>query len=161
MADLPEPEQGLVIRYSYLWRSEAERGREEGIKDRPCVVVMAAKREGLNTRVYVAPITHTPPEDKRDAVEISAQTKVRLNLDEARSWVVTNEVNVFTWPGPDIRPASPANPREGIVFGYLPFKTSRLAAEAVHARVREGQGKVVERDEPQKPEPRKSRLKLP
>ena len=87
MADLPEPEQGLVIRYSYLWRSEAERGREEGIKDRPCVVVMAAKREGLNTRVYVAPITHTPPEDKRDAVEISAQTKVRLNLDEARSWV--------------------------------------------------------------------------
>lgn len=136
-----------MIRYSYLWRSEAERGQDEGIKDRPCAVVMAVKREGQNTRVYVAPITHTPPQDKRYAVEIPAQTKARLKLDDAQSWIVTNEVNVFTWPGPDIRPASAGNPREGIVFGYLPFKTARQVAESVRERVREGQGRIVERDE--------------
>ena len=31
---------GLVLRYSYLWRAEQLRGREEGVKDRPCAVVM-------------------------------------------------------------------------------------------------------------------------
>ena len=27
----PEPVQGLVIRYSYLWRAEQESGQEEGV----------------------------------------------------------------------------------------------------------------------------------
>ena len=37
---LPEPERGLVIRYSYLWKSEHDEGRDEGIKDRPCAIVL-------------------------------------------------------------------------------------------------------------------------
>jgi len=36
---LPAPELGLVISYAYLWSSEADAGREEGGKDRPCAVV--------------------------------------------------------------------------------------------------------------------------
>jgi PHD/YefM family antitoxin component YafN of YafNO toxin-antitoxin module len=36
---LPVPVPGLVIRYSYLWQAEHVRGREEGVKDRPCVVI--------------------------------------------------------------------------------------------------------------------------
>jgi PemK-like, MazF-like toxin of type II toxin-antitoxin system len=145
--ELPEPEQGLVFCYSYLWRSEAERGRAEGRKDRPCAVVLAVKREGVNARVYVAPITHSPPEDKDHAVEIPAQTKQRLKLDNAQSWIVTTEVNVFTWPGPDVRAAYPTNPHDGIVFGYLPYKTARKVADAVREHARAGRGKIIERDE--------------
>ena len=37
----PAPEPGLIIRYAYLWRSEAFQGEEEGRKDRPCAVVLA------------------------------------------------------------------------------------------------------------------------
>jgi hypothetical protein len=40
----PAPETGQVIRYSYLWLNEHKRGREEGIKDRPCAIILAAKR---------------------------------------------------------------------------------------------------------------------
>jgi hypothetical protein len=35
---LVEPKPGLVICYSYLWSHEAAKGREEGVKDRPCVI---------------------------------------------------------------------------------------------------------------------------
>ncbi len=38
---LPEPELGLVIRYSYLWKSEHDAGRDEGSKDRPCAIVLS------------------------------------------------------------------------------------------------------------------------
>jgi hypothetical protein len=84
------------------------------------------------------------PTDKRHAVEIPAQTKARLKLDDAQSWIITTEVNVFTWPGPDLRPA---HPQVGFVFGYLPYKTAREVAESVRAHVRERRGKIVERDE--------------
>jgi hypothetical protein len=33
---LPEPECGLVISYSYLWRNEYKAGKIEGLKNRPC-----------------------------------------------------------------------------------------------------------------------------
>jgi hypothetical protein len=42
----PVPRPGLVIRYSYLWESEARQGREEGVKDRPCAIVLVILREG-------------------------------------------------------------------------------------------------------------------
>ena len=52
----PEPEPGLVIRYSYLWDREARAGREEGVKDRPCAVVMTVTPDtAADRRVYVLP----------------------------------------------------------------------------------------------------------
>jgi hypothetical protein len=41
------PLPGQVIRYAYLWWSEARMGREDGNKDRPCGVVLTrvANRE--------------------------------------------------------------------------------------------------------------------
>jgi hypothetical protein len=38
---LPQPEVGLVISYSYLWKEEEERGQIEGRKDRPCAIMLA------------------------------------------------------------------------------------------------------------------------
>jgi hypothetical protein len=42
---IPNPEPGLVISYAYLWHGEHQAGREEGIKDRPSVIVLAVERE--------------------------------------------------------------------------------------------------------------------
>jgi hypothetical protein len=40
---IPTPEPGLVISYAYLWHHEHGAGREEGRKDRPSVIVLAAR----------------------------------------------------------------------------------------------------------------------
>ena len=101
---LPKPVAGLIIRYSYLWYREHLEGRDEGQKDRPCAIVAALRLdENGDTRVLVLPITHTPPDHPALAVEIPFKVKNRLQLDDARSWVVLSEWNEFVWPGPDLR----------------------------------------------------------
>jgi hypothetical protein len=86
---LPVPEPGLVVSYSYLWHSEYE--QEEGLKDRPCAIILVAEDAAGETLVTVAPITHSAPAS--DAVEIPLAVKRRLGVDEARSWMVVSEVN--------------------------------------------------------------------
>ncbi len=115
----PEPRPGLVIRYAYLWRSEAEAGREEGVKDRPCAIVVAVKTEPGETVVYALPITHAPPRQGDDALELPQRTKDRLGLDSDRSWIVLTEANIFAWPGPDLRFVEGRGP-ETSVYGMLP-----------------------------------------
>jgi hypothetical protein len=66
-------------------------------------VVVAAIAQGNQTRLLVAPITHTAPERQADALEIPLVIKRRLGLDAARSWIVLTELNRFIWPGPDVR----------------------------------------------------------
>lgn len=117
--NFPAPEPGLVIRYSYLWRHEAQAGREDGAKDRPCAIVVNTRNEAGRLEVTVLPITHTPPARVQDAVEIPAITKKRLGLDDGRSWIVTNETNVFLWPGPDLRPSRNGD-LSTVAFGVLP-----------------------------------------
>jgi hypothetical protein len=57
----PAPRPGLVIRYSYLWESEARQGLEEGLKDRPCAIVLVLLSETKAPIVRVLPITHSAP----------------------------------------------------------------------------------------------------
>ena len=137
----PKPVPGLVIRYSYLWLSEYRRGQEEGVKDRPCAIVMAVSDEGSGQVVMVVPITHSPPTDPSLAVEIEPETKRRLGLDDDPSWIVLAEANQFVWPGPDLR-LGPSGEPASIVYGQLPrnqFNTIRkkliLALEARLLRV--------------------------
>lgn len=117
---LPTPVPGLVIRYSYLWRAEHARGQEEGVKDRPCAIVFTVVDDADATMVTVLPITHTPPRDERMGVEIPAQTKRRLGLDDARSWVVLTQANRFAWPGPDLRPLTQGD-AGSVAYGLLPY----------------------------------------
>jgi hypothetical protein len=118
---LPTPVPGLVIRYSYLWLREHQQGREEGIKDRPCAIVLSIAEEDGKTRVTVLPITHSAPEYPSTAVEIPLETKKRLGLDSARSWIVMNEGNEFFWPGPDLRPTAGAD-LATIAYGFPPSR---------------------------------------
>lgn len=123
----PQPVAGLVIRYSYLWSAEYECGQEEGVKDRPCAIVLVVAEDGGDQVVTVLPITHTPPSDARLAVQIPHETKRRLGLDDQPSWIVVSEANRFVWPGPDLR-LGPSGEASSIAFGLLPralFRTVR------------------------------------
>lgn len=99
-----EPKVGWIFRYSYLWHRQHLEGREEGDKDRPVLVLaLVAALEDGTPIVRVLPVTHTPPSDSSDAIEIPPATKRRLGPDDDRSWIVLTESNRFVWPGPDVR----------------------------------------------------------
>jgi hypothetical protein len=101
---LPEPECGLVLSYSYLWRHESESGRTEGVKERPCAIILVADSADGVRLVTVAPITHLPSRDLGVAVEIPPPVKRHLGLDGERSWMILDEANEFAWPGFDLCP---------------------------------------------------------
>jgi hypothetical protein len=142
----PEPRPGLVIRYTYLWDREARTGREEGTKDRPCAVVLAVRDENGDTRVYVLPTTHAAPRTAAEAVELPPTVKRHLGLDDARSWVVLTEANVFTWPGPDLRPMPGQGPGS-VAYGYLPPRLLRTIRDRFVALYRERRSGLVARSE--------------
>jgi hypothetical protein len=142
----PAPIPGLVIRYSYLWRGEHLQGREEGVKDRPCAVLLAITDEAGDQKVIVLPITHTAPTAAAHAVEIPAATKRRLGLDDDRSWIVVTEANRFTWPGPDLRPAISGDPAS-VAYGELPSALFEQVREKWLAYFKAHRAHVVVRTE--------------
>ncbi|HEY1750350.1 MAG TPA: growth inhibitor PemK [Caulobacteraceae bacterium] len=141
----PKPEPGLVVRYSYLCSREAALGREEGSKDRPCAIILAA-RQGEGDFVYVLPVTHSPPQSPGDAIEIPPATKARLGLDTERSWVVLTETNAFVWPGPDLR-FLPGGGPETLAYGMLPPAFFREVRDRFVAGVRARRSRVTRRTE--------------
>jgi hypothetical protein len=134
---LPAPAPGLVIGYSYLWNDEHAAGATEGRKDRPCAIVLAALDDEGDTVVYVAPVTHSPPQDER-AVAIPPAVKRRLGLDDAPSWVVTSELNRFIWPGYDLRPIARDRP-DVFAWGFLPVDVFAAVKRGIAANRAAGQ----------------------
>ncbi|MGX8008787.1 type II toxin-antitoxin system PemK/MazF family toxin [Mesorhizobium sp. ORM8.1] len=116
---LPKPVPGLVISYSYLWSDEQKEGLEEGRKNRPCAIVAARRFVEGREVVTVVPITHSPPSNPNDAIEMPAALKAHLGLDHLPSWVMVSETNDFLWPGPDLRPTPGSNPSR-FHYGMLP-----------------------------------------
>lgn len=146
MSSLPKPIPGLVIRYSYLWADEYDEGREEGRKDRPSAIVLASLTLDHATSVVVLPITHSPPTSHDLVVEIPHPTKLRLGLDDGRSWIVLSEANQFTWPGPDLRRAS-AGDSASVAYGELPADLFRKVQTAFVEAYRERRSRLVQRTE--------------
>jgi len=142
---LPATTPGLVVRYSFLWSHEHDAGHEEGAKERPCAIVVAVRADVGQTRVILAPITHRPPKDPLDSIEIPAQIRRALGLDDARQFLRLDELNRFVWPGFDLRPVPG---RDGdAAYGMLPqalFERlrrgilDRQAAKRVRIMPREG-----------------------
>jgi len=136
---------GLVIRYSYLWQCDYRSGKEEGVKDRPCAIILVTKENNGDDVVTVLPVTHTPPSNPALALEIPALTKKRLGLDSERSWAVLTEANQFVWPGPDLRPVS--NDPGAIAYGLLPeMFFNQLRAKFI-AILRTGHASLARRTE--------------
>jgi hypothetical protein len=128
------PGVGVVIRYAYLWAADAARGHDEGVKDRPCAVVVSTVDEDDEQVLLVMPITHSPPSAGDLAVELPLATKRRLGLDDQRSWIVTSEYNRFIWPGPDIRPDASGE----VVIGLLPSSLIERAVANLRAHAAAG-----------------------
>ncbi len=134
---LPEsPGSGLVLCYAYLWKREFDAGAREGRKDRPAVVVLARRDLGPSQVLYVAPVSHSPPAAPHEAVEIPAVVKRHLGLDGLASFISATEMNVFVWPGPDLRPIQRPSSGSGDTgpchWGYLPsgvFRSLKVAIE--------------------------------
>jgi len=142
----PEPRPGLVIRYSYLWRREFEAGRDEGVKDRPCAIVVAVKTAAGDVIVYALPITHTPPHSSEESLELPAATKARRGLDGDRSWIVLSEANAFAWPGPDLR-FVPGQGPESIAYGMLPPRLMALVRQRFAQLLQERRARATRRTE--------------
>lgn len=132
---LPEPTPGLVIGFAYLWASEARTGQDEGLKDRPCVIILSVEDRDGDRIVHVAPITHSPPRTDRVAVSLPPATRSRLGLDNQPSWIVTSELNRFTWPGPDLRPISRNQP-DTFAFGSIPLALLKQVIDQIRERRR-------------------------
>lgn len=133
-----------MICYAYLWSHEAERGQEEGLKDRPVVVVVAHRQVEGGTELLVVPITHSAPSRHQDAVEMPAAVKRHLRLDSDRSWIITTEMNRFLWPGPDIRPAPGS---DAPLYGAIPERLFEQVRQRVVARAEGHRFRLVRRSE--------------
>jgi hypothetical protein len=142
---LPVPAPGLVIRYSYLWHADYLEGREDGQKDRPCVLVAAVSSSEGETGVLVIPITHSAP-TSANSVEIPLLIKQRLRLDAARSWIMLSEWNEFAWPGPDLRPVGRGEITT-FTYGFLPPGFFATIRDRFFALSQSGKARRVTRTE--------------
>jgi hypothetical protein len=102
--------------------------------------VLVVLRDGENPIVRVLPVTHTPPGDPADALEIPTATKERLGLDSERSWVVLTDD--FIWPGPDLWPVPGGDPGT-VAYGFLPPGFVRALRERVDRRWRDRRARAV------------------
>ena len=139
---LPDPEPGLVVRYDFLWSSDAKAGRKSG-KERPVCLVAALDSDTDPQFVVFLPITHSKPKGKAKGIEIPAKVGARLGLDAERAWVIVSEFNVDDWPNAGLAPV-PGRTRQ-FAYGFLPpglFAKVKTAFLTVHEA---GQTKQVRR----------------
>ena len=108
------------------------------------MIVLSVRDVGGMTVVTVAPITHAPRDQPDMAVEIPADTKRRLGLDGARSWIIAGDLNRFVWPGVDLRPAGRMS--GDYAYGMLPMSLYRQVRDRVLALARVGRAGVTGRD---------------
>ena len=114
---LPEPKPGLVFRYDYVWDREARAGKDTS-KDRPVCLAVATDSPIEPRLVVILPITHSKPAAGTIGVEIPADIRRYLKLDDERCWIIVSEANVDTWPNSGI--ASVPGKPGSFSYGTLP-----------------------------------------
>jgi hypothetical protein len=110
------------------------------------VVVLAARKRSHGTELLVVPVTTREPRRGDEAIEMPARVRQHLGLTDERCWIIVNELNRFTWPGPDIRPVrreGDVNPRYGAIPARLFDQARAKLAEVAQA----GRLKVTKRTE--------------
>ena len=103
------PRRGEILRYVYLFNRES-RDRDEGVKERPVVVIDA---DPATRRVTVLAVT-TKGERHPGTIALPDAVASAAGLSRG-SAVVVSEYNAFTWLGYDVRPVA-----NGFVAGRLP-----------------------------------------
>jgi len=110
------------------------------------VVVVAIEKRPHGTQLIVVPVTTRPPRPGDMAIEMPERVRRHLGVGEDRSWIIADEYNVFTWPGPDIRPirrGDEISPRYGAIPGKLFEQVRSLMARVARA----GALKAIKRTE--------------
>lgn len=142
------PPVGSLIAYEYLWASQAGE-RDDGVKTYPTAVLMATEISDGVVVAYALGISHRPPRKQERALQLPMKLQKWLGLDDDPCWIYTDQMNVFTWPGPDLRPADRLSTRldalDTCVIAPLPadwfetvkahlIESRRLKRLAVHKR---------------------------
>jgi hypothetical protein len=108
----------MVIRYGFLWSHEARAGATQARKDRPCAIVVAVPRGPAgDIRVAVVPVTHVKSGAPGTSIRLPMDVAAQLGLDDQPCRVRLDELNLFSWPGYDLRRV-PGTDR--ISYGALP-----------------------------------------
>lgn len=107
------------------------------------VVVARIERRG-RSELIVAPVTHSAPERPADGIELPPKVKRQLGLDQARSWIITTELNRFIWPGPDVRIAPG---KDSPLYDAIPELLFDRLRASVASHVAAGRLKVTKRTE--------------
>ena len=142
---LPDPEPGLVIRYSFLWSHEAKKGLDDGEVSRPCVI-MSVDRRGGERVVLVAPITTREPNCPEDGIPVPPKVRDYLKLTRPHSWIITTEGNEFDWPGRHIHPV-PGGRLAQFDYGFNSSTTVPNMVKEAMSRVKQEKRKVMQRED--------------
>jgi hypothetical protein len=105
-------------------------------------VVVVQRKGSKGPLVKVLPVTHSPPNDYESVLELPMVTKQRFGLDSGRSWIVLDECNDFSWPGPDLRPAANGD-LASVAYGMLPAVFVKTLRARLLARIVAKKAKTV------------------
>ena len=86
---------GEVIVYPYRWVEERDADRsQDGVKDRPCCVVVTATTSSGAILIFLAPVSSKPPRVGQTALPIPALERKRAGLERyPDAWIYVDEVN--------------------------------------------------------------------
>ena len=110
------------------------------------VVVVAVQKRQHGTQLLVVPVTTRPPRPGDSSVEMPPRVRAHLGLGEERCWIVTDEYNLFIWPGPDIRPVRNSgmiDPR----YGSIPARLFDEVRARIEQAAKAGKLKETKRTE--------------
>ena len=143
-----KPPVGHLIAYEYLWFSQAET-RGDGARAYPTAVIMARDDWGPISIAYALAISHSPPRKADRALPVPPKLKRHLGLDSEPSWIYTDQINVFGWPGPDLRPADQLSTlpaaRDACTIGALPRDWFEQVKQHLEESLKLGLVKLVPR----------------
>jgi hypothetical protein len=143
-----EPPIGNLVAYEYLWLSQ-QNIREDGAKGLSSSLIFAKKIIASVTLAYAVGMSHKPPDASEKAIEVPRKLKRHLGLDEDPSWVYTDQLNEFTWPGPDLRPAewlsNLPSARDSCIIGALPKNWFALLKQDVVGNLKLKRAHIIRR----------------
>lgn len=105
---------------------------------------MEKREHGI--QLLVVPVTTRPPREGDAAVEIPPRVREHLRLADERCWIVTDEYNSFTWPGPDIRPIRLPGSNQPL-YGSIPAKLFEQVRNSLEQAARTGRLQETRRTE--------------
>ena len=144
-----EPPIGNLVAYEYLWLSQ-ENTRHDGAKAYPVALIFAKKIIASLTLAYAVGMSHKPPHASEKAIEVPKKLKRHLGLDEDRSWIYTDQLNEFTWPGPDLRLAEwlskLPSARNSCIIGALPNNWFALLKQDVIENLKLKRAAIIRRN---------------